>query len=174
MQENLNAPIFEVDYSLNSKSAEASILEHHRAKSKTKTVAQIAVLSAIALLFAVDAIISFESMKLFMIAVCLICIAFIVFTPRTQAKDMSARFGEGKKFKLTLYVDRVTVSNGDTNTELYLGRARISETQNFLYFEAEKRMFSVPKSFMTEAQKEYFDKFLQENPQINYKNYNKN
>ncbi len=167
------APLFEVEYSLNSKSAESSILEHHFAKSKTKTIAQIAILGAIALLFAVDAIIRFDTMKLFMIAVCLICIAFIVFTPKTQAKDMSAKFGLGKSFKLTLFADRVTVSNGDTNTELYLSRARISETENFIYFEAEKRMFSVPKSFMSEAQKECFDRFLQENPQINYKNYNK-
>ena len=169
----MTAPLFEIEYSLNSKSAEASILEHHSVKSRTKTIAQIAVLSAISLLFAVDVMISFDSMKLFMIAVCLICIAFIVFTPRTQAKDMSAKFGEGKNFKLTLYVDKVTVSNGDTNTELYLSRARISETENFIYFEAEKRMFSVPKSFLSEAQKECFDRFLQQNPQINYKNYNK-
>lgn len=148
-------------------------MEHHLAKSKTKTTVQIAVLSAIALLFAVDAMISFDTMKLFMIAVCLICIAFIVFTPKTQARDMSEKFGEGKSFKLTLFADRVTVSNGDTNTELYFGRTRILETQNFLYFEAEKRMFSVPKSFMSQKQKADFDRFLQENPQINYKNYNK-
>ena len=173
MQENTNTPILELQYSLDSKSAQNSILEHHLAKSKKKTIAQIAVLGAIALLFAVDAIISFDSMKLFMIAVCLICIAFIVFTPRTQAKDMSAKFGDGKSFKLILFADRVSISNGDSVSELALNNVRIAETQSFIYFEAEKRMFSVPKSFMTDEQKVKYKEFLQQNPQINYKNYNK-
>lgn len=173
MQENITAPVLELDYSLDSKTAESSILEYHSAKSKVKTTAQIAVLGAFALLFAVDAIIRFDTMKLFMIAACLICIAFIVFTPKTQARDMSAKFGSGKAFRLSLFSDRVCISNGDSVSELALSRSRISETQSFLYFEAEKRMFSVPKSFMSEEQRADFDKFLQENPQINYKNYNK-
>lgn len=173
MQENMTAPVLELDYSLNSKTAESSILEYHSAKSKVKTTAQIAVLGAFALLFVVDAIIRFDAMKLFIIAACLICIAFIVFTPKTEAKNMSAKFGEGKAFKLSLFSDRVCISNGDSVSELALTQSRIAETQSFLYFEAEKRMFSVPKSFMSEVQRADLDKFLQENPQINYKNYNK-
>ncbi len=173
MQENLNAPILELDYSLNSQSAQSSIMEHHIAKSKTKTIVQIVILGAIALLFAVDAIVSFDKMDLFMIAVCFICIAFMIFTPRTQAKDMSAKFGEGKSFKLELYKNKVSISNGDTKTELDLSKSRICETQNFLYFESEKRMFSVPKSFFSEQQKADFREFVSQNNQISYKNYNK-
>ncbi len=148
-------------------------MEHHLAKSKTKTTVQISILGAIALLFAVDAIVSFDAMKLFMIAVCLICIAFLVFTPKTQAKDMSAKFGSGKSFKLTLFADKVCISNGEGVSELPLSKARIAETENFLYFEAEKRMFSVPKNYMSAEQKAKFKEFLYENPQINHKNYNK-
>ena len=173
MQQNTNAPILELDYSLDSNSAQQSILEHHFAKSKTKTIAQIAILGALALIIAVDAIIRFDTMKLFMVVVCLICIAFLVFTPRTQAKDMSAKFGEGKAFKLTLFADKVCVSNGESTSELNLSQTRISETENVLYFEAEKRMFSVPKNYMSAEQKAKFKEFLYQNPQINYKNYNK-
>ena len=173
MQQNTNAPILELDYSLNSQSAQSSIMEHHLAKSKTKTTVQIVILGAIALLFAVDAILSFDKMDLFMIAVCLICIAFMIFTPRTQAKDMSAKFGEGKSFKLELYSNKASISNGDTKTELALSKSRISETKNFLYFESEKRMFSVPKSYLSEQQEADFRKFVKQNTQINYKNYNK-
>ena len=173
MQQNTNAPILELDYSLDSKSAQDSIMEHYLAKSKKKTTAQVAILGALALLFLVDAIIRFDAMKLFMIAVCLICIAFLVFTPRTQAKDLSAKFGSGKAFKLTLFTDKVCVSNGESTSELALSQTRIAETENFLYFEAEKRMFAIPKNYVSAEQKAKFKEFLYGNNQINYKNYNK-
>ena len=90
-----------------------------------------------------------------------------------QAKDLSAKFGSGKEFKLKFYKEKVEIENGESLATLSLSKTRISETEDYLYFEEEKRMFSFPKCYLSCENKSAFKRFLMENPQTNYKNYNK-
>jgi len=173
ISENAKQPLLQLDYKLDRKNAAEAMIKRHFETNRTKNIIQALILAVLTVVFIVSVIIDYDGMSVLLIVVCLLGLVGIFYMPRSQARSMAAKFENGVDFKLELFESSVAVTaNRDNKSEIPFENLRwVQENDSYYYFEAEKRLFPVPKSFFTEEQIVFTSKFLSQKLENRYKDY---
>lgn len=163
--------LFSNKYTLDKKTAYDAIVKRYFCEHRVKVIVEAALLSILAVVLAVSAFSSDDTMSILLFLVSIIALASVFFSPMSQAKMSAAVFESGVEFELSLFENAVCIQRSEQKTEMSFDSiSKLLEIDDYIYIFTASRFFPIPKSDFSVEQQKKLREVFEEKLQNRYKN----